>query len=560
MKPLPLVSLLFTCIITPSIGVGQTFPTFDEVDYVTVQDFGVFQDIWDKAETQNVRIALFGDSQETSPGGHGAVFIPALNYEFYQHFGKVGESFVAPGIGSYGGGTPAAEWLLQGTPGRYAGTSTGTLSSSQLLPGTTSWIFTSAALGQNTLLNTENTNLNDNSFLTSADPLWDSTNEVTATIFGVTREGSDEFSWATSPTNGNSSFFLPKLLTGTTSMGLDAPAGQILSQDTEVLPFNGMTRQQLIVKGTGENGAELLGVRFNNLSVPGGVSIQDFAVGGYRTNFFLENHADAGPMLSAFGPWDAILIHTAANDAYAALGDSAIVYQSNVLDFIEAVRSPDWLDNPDQKFILVTDPYRHEGPEDKNFQFDQYAGAIAELALNDPNVMAVNSRRLTQELGWVGDNSSLYLRDVVHYSSEGAKLLARVEAQLILNGGLIGDFDNDNDVDLDDIDFYVGNLGSPAQFGFAQLDLNSDAQITLDDFELHVTTFVRTNNGQTGTFIGDLNLNGTVDVLGDALTLIGNLGNPATSYGQGDLNLDGTVDVLDDAFTLIAMLGSTNEP
>lgn len=125
---------------------------------------------------------------------------------------------------------------------------------------------------------------------------------------------------------------------------------------------------------------------------------------------------------------------------------------------------------------------------------------------------------------------------------------------------LTGDFDGDDDVDINDINFYVGNIGSAAESELAQLDLNSDGQVTLADLEIHVTTYVQTSNGQTGTFLGDLNLDGTVNVLGDAFALIGNLGNAATSYAQGDLNLDGTVNVLGDAFVLIGNLGNTNAP
>ena len=59
-------------------------------------------------------------------------------------------------------------------------------------------------------------------------------------------------------------------------------------------------------------------------------------------------------------------------------------------------------------------------------------------------------------------------------------------------------------------------------------------------------------------FLGDLNLDGTVDVLGDAFILIGSLGSSVLSYAQGDIDLNGTVDVLGDAFILIGNLGRTN--
>lgn len=124
---------------------------------------------------------------------------------------------------------------------------------------------------------------------------------------------------------------------------------------------------------------------------------------------------------------------------------------------------------------------------------------------------------------------------------------------------ILGDFDADGDVDGDDVDFYIGNLNQAAEGAFAQLDLNGDGQVTLADHDLHLTTLVVTSNGVTGALLGDVNLDGTVDVLTDAFALIANLGGSATSHSQGDLNADGIVDVLGDAFLLISQLGQSND-
>ena len=115
-------------------------------------------------------------------------------------------------------------------------------------------------------------------------------------------------------------------------------------------------------------------------------------------------------------------------------------------------------------------------------------------------------------------------------------------------------------MDVDDIDFYIGNISSAAEGELAVADFNSDGQITSGDLKIHVETYVQTAIGQSGTFLGDLNLDGTVDVLGDAFTLVGNLGNAVASYAQGDINLDGVVNVMGDAFVLVGNLGRTNGP
>lgn len=125
-------------------------------------------------------------------------------------------------------------------------------------------------------------------------------------------------------------------------------------------------------------------------------------------------------------------------------------------------------------------------------------------------------------------------------------------------GARLGDFDSDGDVDLDDLDRYIGNIGATATGDLASLDLNGDGIVGANDFEQHYGTLVETSNGGEGTFAGDVNLDGTVDVLGDAFTLIGNLGSSVTSWSDGDFNGDGLVNVLGDAFLLIANLGQSN--
>jgi hypothetical protein len=60
---------------------------------------------------------------------------------------------------------------------------------------------------------------------------------------------------------------------------------------------------------------------------------------------------------------------------------------------------------------------------------------------------------------------------------------------------------------------------------------------------------------------GDANLDGQVNVLGDAFTLVGNLGTTGgATWAQGDFNNDGNVNVLGDAFALVGNLGTNVIP
>ena len=122
----------------------------------------------------------------------------------------------------------------------------------------------------------------------------------------------------------------------------------------------------------------------------------------------------------------------------------------------------------------------------------------------------------------------------------------------------LGDFDQDGDVGLADLDRYIGNLDMDATGNLEALDLNSNGIVDSDDFQQFYEQLVETSNGGTGTFAGDINLDGTVNILGDAFLLVASLGNTVTSWGDGDLNGDGTVSVLGDAFLLVANLGNSN--
>jgi len=124
--------------------------------------------------------------------------------------------------------------------------------------------------------------------------------------------------------------------------------------------------------------------------------------------------------------------------------------------------------------------------------------------------------------------------------------------------GVVGDFNGDGFVNCDDIDEYRGILGSPADAALAGFDLEVDETINFADVENFIENFVETPNGQVGTFVGDLNCDGQVNVLGDALILVSALGTASDSYSEGDANLDGTVNVLGDAILLISNLGNSN--
>lgn len=125
----------------------------------------------------------------------------------------------------------------------------------------------------------------------------------------------------------------------------------------------------------------------------------------------------------------------------------------------------------------------------------------------------------------------------------------------LTGAALPGDFNLDQQVDVVDVDHFFGSTGQVAEGELAQLDLDGDGLVTQADHDLLITSFVQTSAGDFGTTIGDINLDGMTDVLGDVFTLISNIGRVGSvSYAHGDLNCDGVVDVIGDAFRLIGNL------
>jgi len=124
-----------------------------------------------------------------------------------------------------------------------------------------------------------------------------------------------------------------------------------------------------------------------------------------------------------------------------------------------------------------------------------------------------------------------------------------------------GDYDDDGDVDPDDVDELCANIGATDPALLVKMDLDDDGDIDVDDQVIHVTTLLEYDldgddvaDGQ-GTFVADFNTDGTVD-LADLTILRTNSGLTGQGFADGDTNCDGTVD-LADLTTLRGLSGSS---
>jgi hypothetical protein len=105
---------------------------------------------------------------------------------------------------------------------------------------------------------------------------------------------------------------------------------------------------------------------------------------------------------------------------------------------------------------------------------------------------------------------------------------------------LRGDFDGDGDIDADDVDILMANLGGdPGEF-----DLTDDGVVDQDDVDEWVFNIVPIGEN-IGTVYGDFNLDGEVNA-GDLALLATNYGTVGDwGWATGDGNGDGNVDAGD---------------
>jgi len=411
-----LIVALMSCVCCCSTATAQ-YSTWMNVPALESANKAYFGNLFLQAHTSTVRMAMFGDSQETVPGAGGTVYIPSLNLEFNRIYGNTPESSVAFAR-SY-----SNEWLLAGS---NAGASLVFTSGSDLLPS--QWVgrFSSSA-GELGLLAQLNTTAENTPFANRPGFREFAGNNVTVQIIGRNWIGSSEIAWRVNLQPGDSLNYYggTNIGSGVTSMGLGNSASGYSSQTVGTFSLGATNdSMQVIARGSGITGADVAGVRFINADNPAGLAIQSFSAGGYTVSQFLNQHADAGDAFRAFGDYDAVMVHFGVNDTAAI---TALQFASDLQNLIDRMRT--WASNPDLAIILMSDPDREGLTASQRTQFDMFPGAAAAVALANSNVLAVNSRRLADGIGWTagGPLFTNYVSDGVHYTTLGGQSLAELE-------------------------------------------------------------------------------------------------------------------------------------
>ncbi len=500
---------------------------FLDVPYITTQSPDVFRDVFARARCGTVRILILGDSQETSPAGAGAVYIPRVKYEFWSRIGNTPESAWMQLRISTGSGAPYADFvwrgghILQGVtesrlpasafPPGHVGAKTSTTNGSN--------INANQVYGNLLLLQHDCANVHPGTNMRGLHSFVDSAARIGLDVMAASNPSSGEVRVRVtpSPTSGTG-FFFPTTAVFDTSMGLERPEVEIVTQRVGPLPMGAGQYMQVELSGTDPaKFTDLVSARYVNMDDPRGFGITSLSLGGYKALDIEYYHADCGPVLRAMEP-DLVMLCYGANDASShtpppdATPITPARYRADLESLIAFVRSHTRADLP---VILVSDPARMNLPnQTAGENLDAQPGVHAAMALADPLVCALNSRRLTHEAGWTPTGGAPYLADGVHYSPLGARLKAALEAQALFDAFFPSITDcNSNGID-DRCDILNGT----------SLDLNADGvpdECACDP---------------------DLNADGNTDQDDIACLAQAVAGNASCTDADPDFNRDGNVD------------------
>ncbi|MDX2130740.1 MAG: hypothetical protein SFY69_01650 [Planctomycetota bacterium] len=505
---------------------------FLDVPYLSTQSPEVFRDAFARARCGTVRILILGDSQETSPAGAGAVYVPRVQFEFWSRIGNAPETpWMALRI-TTGSGTPYADYLWRGGH-VLQGVTESRLPPSAFPPGHVG-AKTSTTNGSNVngnqfygnllLLQHDCANVHPGAEMRLLHEYFDRDAPIALDVMAASSPSSGEVRVRVTPAPTSATgFFFPTTEVFETTLGLERPGVEILTQRVGPLPMG--TGQYMQVELSGTDPAkftDLISARYVNLSDPRGFAITSLSLGGYKALDIEYSHAGCGPVLGAMAP-DLVMICYGANDATGntpppeAAPITPERYRADLESLIAFVRSHTRADLP---VILVSDPMRTNLPnQTARDNLDAQPGVHAAIAAADPLVCALNSRRLTHEAGWTPTGAGPYLQDGVHYSSLGGRAKAQVEATALFgaffpqasdcnaNGTddacdvLAGtstdadgdgvpdecrcdpDFNADGNADQDDVACLAQVVAGDATCSASEPDFNRDGNVDQDDVD-----------------------------------------------------------------------------
>jgi len=401
---------------TPAAAAGDDPRTYRDVPRATAADAAYFRAILGAASGDVVRIALFGDSQETAPAGFGRQYVAHLNARFAKVFGPATESVVYSNIDQ----VDPPQWLAATQASRALAPTT--LPASQTLPN---FVVHALLAGSGAPLDWQRTLFLHDAARTT-DPLLDGgpwfeqQGPYVAEVLAVRSKVAPGLVWRNRPTDLDvPDWSAPTVEGGFLSFGKKAPVEPLAWLSTPPLSFAGRAHLQVEFRGaSAKTGQQIAGVRFRSLAADRGVVVQSIARGGMRLGDIVGDHPDAGPMLRAIAPSVAV-IHLGANDA--VYGPTRAEWRKKLVEAIARIRL--FMNDP-QFPVVIASELRAGGSATAFATIDWMPVVAHDLALADPRILALNLRRVTEEeYGW-GLWSMRYLVDTAHFQPYAQRLEA----------------------------------------------------------------------------------------------------------------------------------------
>jgi hypothetical protein len=152
-----------------------------------------------------------------------------------------------------------------------------------------------------------------------------------------------------------------------------------------------------------------------------------------------------------------------------------------LLELIALLRGA--FEDPLLPVAIAVEVHRADGPPTDQSRFDQYAGVAWAIAQEDPAVLLLNMRRITEEdLGW-GWQTEDFLADGVHLTASGQRSLAKKVLEALDEAaqdppGGCADPNGDGVVDVDDL---IAIIAAWGRTDGPQADVDLDGTVNVDD-------------------------------------------------------------------------------
>lgn len=387
---------------------------FRDVPRVTAIDPDRFRAALLAAQSDLVRIAVFGDSQESEPAASGDYYLANLNASFVRILGAPTETNVFANVWS----TEYPRWLA--TMDSSTALAASSVSDASLPPG---FVPTALVNDPKAFTATMRTVLIDDAALLRDDSLeggaWLVRDQpFVADILAVSRVGSGALEWRNEPIDGNLPIPAAAVQSGTLRVPSKAALGEFVWISTPPLDRAGRLHHQIALRAQSTKAPfEFVGIRFRSTAPPRGVVVQSFAKGGLSLGAFLSEHAECSGFFRAWQPSVAVL-HFGTND----IGLGATLEQWRTRLSAGVIRLRELAGDPGLPIIIASE-LRCGVTQIQRDLMDRLPVAAHEIALGDPNVLALNLTRITaEEYRW--DEFSFYLADTVHYRPYAQRLLA----------------------------------------------------------------------------------------------------------------------------------------